>query len=83
MKHGKIKKADEVKLNKAIDMINETIESIRKYHPEANIFVAGEGTTSLNIHTKPYTGCEIKESLEWQYSSAYNKEMYYADCGGY
>lgn len=77
----KLKKKHEEKLNRAIDKLNDILEEIQEYIPDANYYFEGSRNLTLNVHSEPidddgYFG-------KWRKSNIYSKAIYDADCGGY
>ena len=77
-----IKLVHEQKLEQIIKQLNRTMEQIRKYEPEANLFFASDGLpVSVNLHLKENLG--EKERRNWIDSIYWSAYIYHSDCGGY
>jgi hypothetical protein len=68
---------------KCYKKLNLLIERVRKYEPEANYYVNGESSCTINLHSKKCNYLQYEPDLEWRNSNEASEEIKHCDCGGY
>lgn len=81
--NSRIKECHIRQIENAINSLNNTIEKINKYCPNAMVFVAGEGITTYNIMQDGDPEINRNNSEGRNSAVTVSMDLKKADCGGF